>query len=167
MSAVSLTLPPLAGLALSLPQTARLDDPRAAAMAISLLLAALVVVLSMVPLGAARAQADFSLADLAAPRAMFERLPAWGQRANWAHHNCFEAFSLHAPACLLVLICGPSDWVAPGLLMAAALLHPALRLLYVAAYVADIPLLRSLSWAAGLSCSGLLYAAGLLGCLGA
>jgi hypothetical protein len=23
--------------------------------------------------------------DLAAPRAMFDRLPAWGKRAAWAH----------------------------------------------------------------------------------
>ena len=135
------------------------------ALVVSLLLAALVVLLSMVPLGAARAQSDFSLADLAAPRAMFDRLPAWGQRANWAHQNCFEAFNLHAPACLLVLVSGPSGLIAPVLLVAAALLHPALRLVYVAAYVADIPLLRSLSWAAGLLCSGLLYSEGLVACL--
>ena len=51
----------------------------------SLLLAAGVVVFSTVPLGAARSQADFQMADLAAPRAMFDRLPAWGKRAAWAH----------------------------------------------------------------------------------
>lgn len=134
-------------------------------MAASLLLAALVVLLSLVPLGAARAQADFSLADLAAPRAMFARLPAWGQRASWAHQNGFEAFGLHAPACLLVLISGPSGLIAPGLLVGAALLHPALRVVYLAAYVADLPLVRSLSWAAALLCSGLLYAEGLLASL--
>ena len=49
----------------------------------SLLLAAGVVVFSTVPLGAARSKANFQLADLAAPRAMFERLPAWGKRAAW------------------------------------------------------------------------------------
>ena len=40
----------------------------------SLLLAAGVVVFSTVPLGAARSQATFQMEDLAAPRAMFERL---------------------------------------------------------------------------------------------
>ena len=71
-----------------------------------LLLGAAVVVASLVPLGAARSQADFTLADLGAPRAMFERLPAWGKRANWAHQNSFEAFILFAPACLLALLAG-------------------------------------------------------------
>ncbi|MGA1303220.1 MAG: MAPEG family protein, partial [Cyanobium sp.] len=59
----------------------------AAPFAWSLCLAAAVVVLSIVPLGAARSQADFTPADLAAPRAMFERLPTWGKRASWAHQN--------------------------------------------------------------------------------
>ena len=74
------------------------------AFAWSLVLSAGVVFASLIPLGAARSQADFVPADLAAPRAMFERLPAWGKRANWAHQNSFEAFGLHAPACLLALI---------------------------------------------------------------
>jgi uncharacterized MAPEG superfamily protein len=43
------------------------------------------------------------MAVLAAPRAIFERLPAWGKRAAWAHQNCFEALTLHASACLLCL----------------------------------------------------------------
>jgi hypothetical protein len=68
----------------------------------SLVLSGAVVILSLIPLAAGRAKADFSPADLAAPRAMFERLPAWGKRASWAHQNSFEAFTLHAPACLLV-----------------------------------------------------------------
>ena len=125
--------------------------------AASLVLAGLVVLLSLVPLGAARSQADFSLADLAAPRAMFERLPAWGRRASWAHQNCFEAFTLHAPACLLALVAGVSAPIA----MAAAWLHPLLRLLYIGAYVGNVPPLRGLCWASGLLCSGILYLEGL------
>ena len=127
------------------------------AFAWSLLLAGAVVIASVVPLGAARSQADFSLADLSAPRAMFDRLPAWGKRASWAHQNSFEAFSLHAPAALLCLVAGVDAPVA----IAAAWLHPLLRLLYVPAYVANVPLLRALCWAAGLLCSGLLYVEGL------
>jgi uncharacterized MAPEG superfamily protein len=123
----------------------------------SLLLAAGVVVFSTVPLGAARSQANFQMADLAAPRAMFDRLPAWGQRASWAHQNCFEAFTLHAPAALLSLLAGVSGPVA----IAAAWLHPLLRLAYIGAYVANVPPLRGLCWAGGLTCSGILYVEGL------
>ena len=132
-----------------------------APLAWSLALAAGVLVASIVPLGAARSQANFTLADIAAPRAMFERLPAWGQRASWAHQNCFEAFVLHAPAVLLCLLVGVSaPWTA-----AVALAHPLLRLVYIGAYVANKPLLRSLCWATALFCSALLYGAGVLAAL--
>ncbi|MBC1261467.1 MAPEG family protein [Synechococcus sp. BSF8S] len=135
----------------------------APALAWSLLLSGAVVVLSLVPLGAGRASADFTPADLAAPRAMFERLPAWGQRASWAHQNSFEAFTLHAPACLLCLQAG-----AGGLpVTVAALLQPLLRLAYIGAYVGDVPLLRSLCWAGALLSTALLYLEGLRAVLAA
>jgi len=127
------------------------------ALAWALLLGAGVVVASIVPLGAARSQADFKLADLAAPRAMFERLPAWGQRANWAHKNSFEAFILFAPACLLTLIAGVQSPTTAAL----ALAWPALRLVYIGAYVANLPPLRSLCWAGAMVCTGVLYVDGL------
>ena len=123
----------------------------------SLLLAAGVVVFSTVPLGAARSQANFQVEDLAAPRAMFERLPAWGKRAAWAHQNCFEALTLHAPACLLCLLAGVSSPAA----LIAAWLHPALRLAYIGVYVGNVPAVRGLCWAGGLVCTGVLYTEGL------
>ena len=116
-----------------------------------------VVVFSTVPLGAARSQANFQMEDLAAPRAMFERLPAWGKRAAWAHQNCFEALTLHAPAALLCLVAGVGSPVA----LAAAWIHPALRLAYIGAYVGNVPAFRGLCWAGGLVCTGVLYAEGL------
>ena len=127
----------------------------------SLALAAGVVLVSVVPLGAARSQANFQIEDLAAPRAMFDRLPAWGQRASWAHQNSFEAFTLHAPAALLCLLVG----VGAPAAIAAAWIHPLLRLLYIAAYVGNIPPLRALCWAGGITCSGILYLEGLKGVL--
>ena len=123
----------------------------------SLLLAAGVVVFSTVPLGAARSQANFQMDDLAAPRAMFERLPAWGKRAAWAHQNCFEALTLHAPAALLCLVAGVGSPVA----LAATWLHPALRLAYIGVYVGNVPAVRGLCWAGGLVCTGVLYTEGL------
>ena len=128
-----------------------------AAFAWSLCLTAGVVVASLIPLGAARSQADFTMADLAAPRAMFDRLPEWGKRAAWSHQNCFEAFTLHAPAALLCLLAGVSSPVA----VAAAWIHPLLRLAYIPAYVGNMPPLRGLCWAGALTCSGLLYLEGL------
>ncbi|MFM8259951.1 MAG: MAPEG family protein [Vulcanococcus sp.] len=131
--------------------------PLEPAFAWSLLLAAGVVVASLVPLGAARSQADFTIADLAAPRAMAERLPEWGKRANWAHQNGFEAFTLFAPAALLCLVAHVS---APAAI-AAAWIHPALRLAYIGAYVANQPPLRSLCWAGAITCTGILYLEGI------
>jgi uncharacterized MAPEG superfamily protein len=128
----------------------------------ALLAAAGVVVASLVPLGAARSQADFTVADLGAPRAMFERLPAWGKRATWAHQNSFEAFTLFAPACLLALVSGVHGTMPTGL----ALAWPALRLVYMGAYVANQPPLRSLCWAGAMVCTGVLYVEGLRAVLG-
>ena len=132
-----------------------------AAFAWSLVLSGAVVIASVIPLGAARSQADFTPADLAAPRAMFERLPAWGKRANWAHQNTFEAFTLHAPACLLALVVAAHGWLPTSVAIGAAWLHPLLRLVYIGAYITNVPLLRSLCWAGAILCTGLLYSAGL------
>ena len=123
----------------------------------SLVLAGGVVILSIVPLGAARSQADFTMADMGAPRAMFERLPAWGKRASWAHQNSFEAFSLHAPAALLAVIAALQTGALSGVAAAAALLQPVLRLIYIGAYVGNVPPLRGLCWASALLCTGVLY----------
>lgn len=128
----------------------------------SLLLSAAVVVASVIPLGAARSQANFQISDLRAPRAMFDRLPPWGQRASWAHQNSFEAFGLHAPAALLCVALA----VASPTAALAAWLHPALRLAYLGAYIGNVPALRGLCWAAGLVCTGVLYAEGLRAVLG-
>ncbi|SBO41739.1 MAPEG family protein [Cyanobium sp. NIES-981] len=140
----------------------------AAPFAWSLALTGAVVVLSTVPLGAARSQADFSLSDLQAPRAMFERLSPWGKRAAWAHQNSFEAFTLHAPAallCLIVALASPGGLTAP-VAVAVAWIHPLLRLAYLAAYIGNLPPLRGLCWAGGLICSGVLYVEGLRALLG-
>ena len=137
-------------------------SPQLAPFAWSLLLAAGVVVFSIVPLGAARSQANFQMPDLVAPRAMFDRLPAWCKRAAWAHQNCFEAFTLHAPAALLCLLAGVTSPIA----IAAAWIHPALRLAYISAYVGNVPPLRGLCWAGGLTCTGVLYVEGLRALIG-
>ena len=55
---------------------------------------------------------------------------------------------------------------APATLaLVAAWLHPALRLGYIGAYVANLPPLRSLCWAGGILCTAILYSEGLRGVL--
>ena len=133
----------------------------AAPFALSLAFSGAMVIASVIPLGAARSQADFTLADMKAPRAMFDRLPDWGKRASWAHQNSFEAFTLHAPAALLALITALQVGGLQGLAVPAALLQPVLRLIYLPAYVANVPPLRGLCWAGALLCTGILYIEGV------
>ena len=133
----------------------------AAPYAWSLALSGGYVVASILPLGAARSAANFEMKDMAAPRAMFDRYPAWGKRASWAHQNSFEAFTLHAPAALLALIGALQSGALPTTAIVAAFAHPALRVAYIAAYVGNVPPLRGLCWAGGLICSGILYSEGL------
>lgn len=137
-----------------------LNQSPAAPYALSLVFSGAVVIASIIPLGAARSQADFSMDDMKAPRAMFDRLPSWGKRASWAHQNSFEAFSLHAPAALLALIAVLQIGELQGLAIPAALIQPLLRLVYLPAYIADIPPLRGLCWASALLCTGILYIEG-------
>jgi len=133
----------------------------AAPYAWSLVLSGGSVVASILPLGAARSAANFEMKDMAAPRAMFDRYPAWGKRASWAHQNSFEAFTLHAPAALLALTAALHTGALPSAAVVAAFAHPALRLAYIAAYVANTPPARGLCRATGLLCSGILYSEGL------
>ena len=133
----------------------------AAPFAWSLVLSGGSVVASILPLGAARSAANFEMKDMAAPRAMFERYPAWGKRASWAHQNSFEAFTLHAPAALLALMAVMNGASLPSSAVIAAFAQPALRLAYIAAYVGNVPPARGLCWASGLVCTGILYSEGL------
>ena len=128
-----------------------------AAFAWALCLMGAVVIASIVLTGAGRAKADFSLDDLKAPRAMFDRLPPFGQRAVWAQDNSWEALTLGAPAMLLCLVAGVESSTA----IAAAWIWPAVRFVYLFAYVGNIPPLRGLCWASGVTAVGICYVEGL------
>jgi len=123
------------------------------AFAWSLCLSAVVVLFSIGPLTYGRVKAGYSAKNMSAPRALFDELPGFGKRAVWCHQNCWESITLHAPACLLCLITGVVSPVA----VAAAWIHPIVRLLYIGAYVGDIPTARGLCWASGVLCSIVLY----------
>ena len=123
----------------------------------SLCLSIGVVLLSIIPLTIGRLKAGYSMENMSAPRALFNELPDFGKRAVWCHQNCWESISLHAPACLLCLITLADSEVS----ISAAWIHPLLRLLYMGAYVCNIPTARGLIWASGLFTTLLLYKEGL------
>ncbi|MGP1372629.1 MAG: MAPEG family protein [Almyronema sp.] len=83
--------------------------------------------------------------DMSAPRTLFDKLPPYAQRANWAHQNSFESFALFAPAALMAYITGQTSALALG----AAIAYLVARFFYSIFYILDIPLLRSLTFAVG------------------
>ena len=126
----------------------------------SLVLSLGTLLVSIVLIYIARFQAKLEIKDLAALRTMFDRYPAWGKRASWAQQNSFEAFTIHAPAALLAVIASLSGQTLPWITAFAAIAHPSLRVVYISAYLLNIPFARSVAWILGLLCSGILYSAG-------
>tara|TARA_B100000579_G_scaffold310622_1_gene260237 strand:+ start:3454 stop:3864 length:411 start_codon:yes stop_codon:yes gene_type:complete len=124
----------------------------------SLCLSVFVVLISIVPLTYSRLKVGYSVENMSAPRALFDELSDFGKRAVWCHQNCWESITLHAPACLICLISG----VVSPIAVIAAWVHPFVRLIYLGAYVGDIPLARGICWATGILCSMVLYKEGLI-----
>ncbi|ALF54413.1 MAPEG family protein [Nostoc piscinale CENA21] len=83
--------------------------------------------------------------DISAPRAMFDKLPPYAQRATWAHQNSFETFTIFAVAALMAYVTNVNSTVA----VVAAIAFVVTRLLYSIFYILNIPLLRSLMFAVG------------------
>ena len=117
--------------------------------------AALLIYLPYLFLAYARGRLGY---DIAAPRAMFDKLPPYAQRATWAHQNSFEAFMIFAAAALMAYVTGITSTVAVG----AAITFVIARSLYSIFYIANIPLARVLMYATGVTCSGTLIALSLL-----
>ena len=93
-----------------------------------------------------------------APRAMFDKLPAYAQRATWAHQNSFEALTIYGLAALMAYITGvTSDWAK-----IAAIAFIIVRLLYSVFYILNVPLGRSLMFAIGSLSGWTLFALSIL-----
>ena len=96
--------------------------------------------------------------DRSAPRAMFDKLPAYARRASWAHQNSFEALTIYGLAALMAYATGvESDWAK-----IAAIAFIIARSLYSVFYIADIPLLRSAMFAIGSLSGWTLFALSIL-----
>ncbi len=104
--------------------------------------AAVLVYLPFLLVGYGRLQAGY---DISAPRAMFDKLPSYAQRATWAHQNSFESFGLFAVAALMAYVTQLDSASAAY----ASIAYLIARLLYSVFYILNLPLLRSLMFAVG------------------
>ncbi|ROH93270.1 hypothetical protein ED208_01725 [Stagnimonas aquatica] len=86
--------------------------------------------------------------DNSRPRAYFETLSGWRQRANWVQQNSFEVFPPFAAAVIVNHLVLGANARADAL----ALAFVGFRLLFGLSYLADRALLRSLMWLAGFAC---------------
>ena len=82
------------------------------------------------------------------PRIFLNELKGWGQRANWAQANSFEAFPAFAAA---IIIGSVVSNVEQNTLDALALLFVTCRLLHGIFYITDKATLRSIDWFIGIS----------------
>lgn len=96
--------------------------------------------------------------DMNAPRAMFDKLPPFAQRATWAHQNSFEAFMLFSAAALCAYVTGQDSQLAA----ISAIIFLVARLFYSVFYILNIALVRSLMFAVGSTCIALLFILSLL-----
>ncbi|NJO43478.1 MAG: MAPEG family protein [Cyanobacteria bacterium CRU_2_1] len=95
---------------------------------------------------------------LVAPRAVFDKLPAYAQRATWAHQNSFESFTLFAAAALMAYV---TQVDSPWAVVVAIAYLPA-RFLYSVFYIFQVTPLRSLMFAIGSLSIGTLIVLSLL-----
>lgn len=108
----------------------------------SIAAAVVLIYLPFLVVGYARARVGY---DMSAPRAMFDKLPPYAQRATWAHQNSFEAFMIFAAAALMAYVTGVNSPLAIGAVIAFLVA----RLLYSIFYILNIPVLRSLMFVIG------------------
>lgn len=83
--------------------------------------------------------------DASAPRTLFDKLPAYAQRATWAHQNSFESFSIFSIAALMAYVTQQmSNWV-----VVAAIAYVIARFFYSVFYILNVPIGRSLMFGVG------------------
>ncbi|MBD2608140.1 MAPEG family protein [Scytonema hofmannii FACHB-248] len=121
----------------------------------SIAAAAVLIYLPFLVVGYARMRVGY---DQSAPRAMFDKLPDYAQRATWAHQNSFEGFMIFAAAALMAYVTGVNSPIA----VIAAIAFVAARLLYSIFYILNIPLMRSLMFAVGSLSWGTLFALSII-----
>jgi uncharacterized MAPEG superfamily protein len=97
------------------------------------------------------------------PRGWLAGLEGWQARANAAQHNSFEALPIFIAGVLIAQAHGAASSTVDAL----AVVFVLARVAYIAAYLGNLPPLRSLCWASAMVCTGLLYLEGLKAALAA
>lgn len=92
------------------------------------------------------------------PRSQQAQLTGYGARALAAHQNSFEAFVLFSAGVFVAHTTQTQGFLIDGI----AIVFVIARLIFLGAYLADIPNLRSLAWFVGLLCSLVLMLSPLL-----
>lgn len=110
-----------------------------------IVIATILIYLPYFVVAAARVSAKV---DLGNPRVALDKLPPYAQRANAAHQNSFEVFSLFAAAALMVYATGK----ASNYTSIVTIVFLASRLLHTIFYIANIPPLRGLAWIVSIGC---------------
>ncbi len=128
-----------------------LQPPISAVLLYSIAAAAVLIYLPFLLVAYARASIGYEA--LSTPRAIFDKLPTYAQRATWAHQNSFEAFMVFTAAALMAYVTGVNSPVAAF----AAIAFVVARLLYSVFYILNIPILRSLMFGVGSLGSGTLF----------
>jgi uncharacterized MAPEG superfamily protein len=95
--------------------------------------------------------------DFSAPRLMFDKLPAYAQRATWAHQNGFETFMPFTAAALMAYVTHQTSAILSG----AALTFVVTRFFYSVFYILNVPVGRAAMFAVGSACTAMLFAASL------
>ncbi|MBW4562517.1 MAG: MAPEG family protein [Mojavia pulchra JT2-VF2] len=132
-----------------------LQPPVSAVFLYSIAAAAVLIYLPFLLVGYARVRVGY---DMSAPRAMFDKLPPYAQRASWAHQNSFETFIVFTAAALMAYVTGVNSSTAA----VAAIAFVVARLLYSIFYILNIPPLRSLMFAISSLSSGTLMALSII-----
>ena len=91
--------------------------------------------------------------DPNAPRAIFDKLPPFAQRATWAHQNAFESVTLFAPAVILVLLAQAASPYTNGVVVT----YLVARVAHSLFYIIGIAALRGLAWIVSIGCIASLY----------
>jgi uncharacterized MAPEG superfamily protein len=109
--------------------------------------------LPYIAVGVAKAGARF---DNNNPRDWLAKQEGYRRRANAAQANSFEAFPLFAAAVIVAYLLHAQqervDMLAMGFVAA--------RVAYLACYLADWAVLRSVAWLAGIVCAVMIFVAG-------
>lgn len=106
------------------------------------------IVLPYLWTGVAKSLGRYRPRDNHQPREFLEQLQGPAKRAHWAQLNSFEAFPAFAAAVLVAQFTHAPQQAIDQLAMAWVVA----RLGYGAFYVADLAVLRSLAWLAGMIC---------------